>query len=403
LGFRERAAEAIPADELMRVDACDLAAHRLSMVDVAQYLLFQAKHIRLALRAGEPSRVAIGLMDEAALKAFEGGAGLVRGEEVWKQGMSVAERTNDPLVLAKCTMWGGYVTWAAGNWKESLSLFERAGEIAARAHVLHALGLIKMQHGMLDCLMFLGRLRDYGGCLAGWLNDARRRGDRFATCALLVHSYVPCLAAGRPEDAEAVTRQGWEEWPHPGNIFGTYWVLYGRAEAALYRGEGRRAWELIRRERASLNRATLYEFLATLNLLMVHLHARAALAAAAAEPVGGFFSPRARLLRCAARDARRIERRRLPRLNPLATLIRAGLANLHGKREEAVSLLEAAEKGLEASDMELYAAAARRQRGTLMGGEGGQTLVASADAWMAGQDIRNPARIAAMLVPGFAD
>src|SRR5581483_8716729 len=110
---------------------------------------------------------------------------------------------------------------------------------------------------------------------------------------------------------------------------------------------------------------------------------------------------RASLLRSAAQDARRIERRRMPWADPLALLIRAGVASVRGRREEALALLAAAEEGFTTAGMDLYAAAARRRRGGLLGGEEGRSLVGSADGWIAGQDIRNPARITAMLAPGF--
>jgi hypothetical protein len=50
--------------------------------------------------------------------------------------------------------------------------------------------------------------------------------------------------------------------------------------------------------------------------------------------------------------------------------------------------------------MALFAAAARRCRGELLGGEAGRALVAEADAWMAAQSIRDPDRMARMLAPG---
>ena len=57
----------------------------------------------------------------------------------------------------------------------------------------------------------------------------------------------------------------------------------------------------------------------------------------------------------------------------------------------------------EAVDMGLFAAAARRRLGTLLGGDAGRALIAQADAWMAAQEVRNPARMAAGLAPGFPD
>jgi hypothetical protein len=48
----------------------------------------------------------------------------------------------------------------------------------------------------------------------------------------------------------------------------------------------------------------------------------------------------------------------------------------------------------------LYADAARRRLGELLGGEQGRALVAQANSWMTGQNIHNPARMTAMLAPG---
>lgn len=62
-------------------------------------------------------------------------------------------------------------------------------------------------------------------------------------------------------------------------------------------------------------------------------------------------------------------------------------------------LLAAAERAFDGADMALHAASARWRRGELLGGDQGRALVQQAEAWMAGQRIRNPARMAAMLAP----
>ena len=51
--------------------------------------------------------------------------------------------------------------------------------------------------------------------------------------------------------------------------------------------------------------------------------------------------------------------------------------------------------------MGIYAALARRHLGKLVGGDEGHTLIARADDWMTGQGIKNPARMAAGITPGF--
>ena len=106
------------------------------------------------------------------------------------------------------------------------------------------------------------------------------------------------------------------------------------------------------------------------------------------------------LLRGAEEHARMMLREKTRWGDALAILLRAGVAATQGETARALSLLEPAETGLAAADMALHAAAARRRRGELLGGDAGRGLVAAADAWMADQTIRNPARMTAMLAPG---
>ena len=113
-----------------------------------------------------------------------------------------------------------------------------------------------------------------------------------------------------------------------------------------------------------------------------------------------FWRERRKLLAAAARDARRMLRHHMPWGDPLAHLIQAGIAAARGSRDHAISLLRTAEAGFEAADMALYAAASRRRRGQLTGGDEGRSLVDQADAWMAGHDILNRDRMTAMLAPG---
>jgi hypothetical protein len=202
--------------------------------------------------------------------------------------------------------------------------------------------------------------------------------------------------------AEDFARQSRDTWPQKGNVMAGYWGLYARGEALLYRRDGSAAVALLHREQEFLNGSTHFRLLQPLHLLMLHLQGRAMLAAAQRTALSGwYFGARSRLLRSAARQAGKIERAKASWANPLATLLRAGIASVQGQSEEALRLLTQAEEEFHTADMEMYAAAARRQRGKLLGGDEGKALIASADAFMAEQDVKVPERIAAMLAPGF--
>jgi hypothetical protein len=66
---------------------------------------------------------------------------------------------------------------------------------------------------------------------------------------------------------------------------------------------------------------------------------------------------------------------------------------------EAIAHLSAAETMLHQADMRLFAAAARRRRGELIGGSEGRALIADADAVMGAQAILCPDRMTAILSP----
>jgi plasmid stability protein len=99
--------------------------------------------------------------------------------------------------------------------------------------------------------------------------------------------------------------------------------------------------------------------------------------------------------------ARKIERENMPWAKPFVAVVRAAVAHQRGQHTEATTLLAAAGDGFERGDMRLYAAASRRRLGELLPDDRGGQLIAEADAWMTVQRIKNPERMARMLVPGF--
>src|SRR5262249_49088982 len=126
-----------------------------------------------------------------------------------------------------------------------------------------------------------------------------------------------------------------------------------------------------------------------------HFRARAALAYA-------LTSGDAAALRVATRDAKAIERERMPWSKPMAALLRAGIASLEGDRGAAVAHARGAADGFDGVNMALHAAAARYRLGALVGGEEGRTLVERAETWMRSETVKNFARLTDMLAPGFA-
>src|SRR5262249_4520766 len=132
-------------------------------------------------------------------------------------------------------------------------------------------------------------------------------------------------------------------------------------------------------------------------IFLLHLRARAALAAAPAAAAPG------PLWHAAERDARLLRRERIAWAEALAQLVRAGVAMGRHDAGGARQRLEDAAGRLEAAGLHLQAAVARRRLGERVGGSEGQRLMEQAEAWMKGQNVRRPDRMTALLAPGFPD
>jgi hypothetical protein len=90
----------------------------------------------------------------------------------------------------------------------------------------------------------------------------------------------------------------------------------------------------------------------------------------------------------------------MPWAEMLAEIVWASARLTEGDRAAAIGHLRSAVERADDVGMALHAAAARFQLGTILGHTEGRKLVEAAEDWMRGQDIRVPARFAAMLVPG---
>ena len=129
------------------------------------------------------------------------------------------------------------------------------------------------------------------------------------------------------------------------------------------------------------------------------LHDRGASALAVLR--GGSRGFDARQARAIARDdAHALRATAMPYAPGFAALLEAGLALYEGRGERAAQLLRSAIGVLDAHQIGLYAAAARRRLGALVGGEEGRALLAEGDAALYVQGCRNLEAMTEMLVPG---
>ena len=90
---------------------------------------FQSRHLLLALKAGEPFRVARGLAFEAAQSASKGGTARKRSSQIAQQAEAIAQRVGHPHAIGLAIWASGVASYLNGSWRTAAELCERAAEI----------------------------------------------------------------------------------------------------------------------------------------------------------------------------------------------------------------------------------------------------------------------------------
>jgi tetratricopeptide (TPR) repeat protein len=398
LAFRERDESEISPDDLTRLDTCWSASAGLGLVNTILGQYFQARSLLFALEAGEPHRVQRALAIEAAYSSADGGKAEKRTAELLAMARALATKLDQPYAVAVTALAEGVSATLEGRWKTAHEACERA-ESTFRDRCTGVTWEVEtMRWFSLWSLAYCGGLGELGRLIPARLREARERGDLYAAiCHSTGLASLVWLAEDHPAEALAHSRDAMARWSQKSFHVGHWWAMLGERQIDLYTGDAEAAYRQIHDRWDALSRSLLLMVQLT-RLEATHLRARAALALARARP-----SERRGLCREVEQDAGRLVKEQRPWLDPLVVLLRAGVAATQGDTVKAEGLLQHAAIGLDGAHMALYAAAARWQRGRLLGGDAGQAIVVAAERWMGEQGIVNRARMAAMLAPGFDD
>jgi hypothetical protein len=395
LRFVARHVDDIDADTLLRVDTCWSAATGLMLVDMISASDFSARHLLMALDAGEPFRIARAMaIESAAWGAYPTGRSLSR--KLAQQSKALAKSVGSPHAMALSILADGMIATTMGEWKKASMFAEQALAILRDQCVGLTWELTIAQNLKIWALMYRGELREVSRQVPALLSDARSRGNLYLVTELCTRTNYVWLAADDPDEGERETVESIERWSQKGFHRQHYSAMLARAQTALYRGHAEAAWRLLAEQKSVLRRSLMTR-VQVIRIESLYLRARSALAMAAGNRNSHRF------LSVARADARRIARERMPWSDPIALLLKAGIAYLEGSAPLAVKYLHDAAARFDRADMNLYAAVARRRIGALQGDAPGRELQRQAEEWMAAQNIKNPAAMTRMLAPGFPD
>ncbi len=393
LRWKERDEDDLPHSVLREIDIYKTVAHGLSMVDSVRGMSFQARALRLALKAGEPSRAAMALAREAAFSAVRGARVIPRSEALIARAKAIAARLADP-----------YIGWFVRGCQATVWYFGGRYSDAERAILeLDAEGL-ELPRGawwelsslrLFRCisLMRLGRFAELAEVARGAIRDAQRRSDQHTAAIVGRCAHLGWLAV---EGADGARRRIDDARWHPlttGYHLHHWFSWRARAEISLFADDYDEAMQDFDTEYRGLQRSLLT------HVQVVRADSRWLVGRLLV--LKAMHSGDKRELSRARRIARAAARETGDLYSVEALLLRASVDTVGGRPEAAVGCLERASEIAATRNMLGYDAAARCARGALVGGAAGQELRDGGLDALRSLGVRDPIAMARLFVPGI--
>jgi eukaryotic-like serine/threonine-protein kinase len=393
LRYEPRAEAEVDPELLRRIDTCWAIGHGLVAVDSMEAGSLVTRAALLALRAGEPGRIACTLAVQAVMMAM---GDMGNPEPVYKVARDAAERSGDRYAKAFVSGIGGFLALLTrGDIEANFQSMAEANRMFRTLDWVANFEISTSNFQMVASLFHMGDWKDMAGRIVEYAREAERRGDLYGAASLmLLYGDVPHLMRDDAAAGERQIEDYLSRWRERDSDLQLSFAILCQIRVAAYQ---RRAGDILDRvearfraaEKAGLLRGTW------MRTLMCDGHARALLSAALElpEPL------RAPLLRRAAKEVKRLWRTRHPIGQAFSEMHGAAVELACGRRDRGLALLESAEKRHVDLGLRLYAHCCRRARGLLVGGEAGQAAAREVDMLMQAQGIARPAAVARMLLP----
>ncbi len=384
LKVHERAESEVPAADLLRLDTCEAIASSTS-VNPLLAANFWSQLLWHALRAGEPRRLIVAMTGAAGM-LFAFGAPRPYGQKILARALALAEKEKYSYGIGRCIFIRGQHAHLEGRWRESLAELHRAteilkGECMDSTALIDFIGTVEI----LD-LRFIGRMQQLAQKVQPYLKDAVERGRKSQELnARLNAGFLLLLREDAPERAEELVQAALHRLTEDDATLPRFFGLDALLLIRLYQGRTREAGQLFSQQRPIIERSGLLR----VDLFGTMWHGQGALLAlACGHPLADV-----------ERAARPLGRSRCVFAAAMSKLILALSRRRQGRHRESLALLREAEDDMSARDMALSAVCIRFRRGQWLGGTDGEALMGTARAEMILDGIKNPERMAAMLVP----
>jgi len=392
IGYTQRGASQVSSEELARIDTCWTVSVGLSMIDPIRASCFMSYGLLLALKAGEPYRIARGLAMESVLQSADGARGKHPIDAMLQRSDAIATELNSPHASAMASLARGWIGYLTGDFRECLKHCEISEKIFRDSCSGVSWELDTAQIYQIYSYSWLGDFGQFRLRLTEFLREANSRGDLYAErtmSAPLVDLYLIVdddLAAARRSVNESTQRRS-----HLGFHVQHFSNFNSELHFYLYSQNAQAAWNVACERRAGLKSSLLVR-VQFIRIWTAYLCGLGALAAASNDK---------RLLREAGREVSQLLSERVAWAKPFAVQIQAGIAWHKGEGEKAEKLLAAAASEFDDIGLAIYAAASRRRLGEIIGGQEGKQLVLESELAMKTMGVKNPESASRIFSPSL--
>jgi hypothetical protein len=396
--FRERPEQEISVEVRERFDASYAMAAPMGMIDGAQGLSFGALCLLLALRAGDPVRLANGLQVGGYGMMLQGARGRGRAAKLLTTVRNLSAQRGDTKLHATVAFSAGSQAYVIGQWRRALQYFAEAQDLYSKCSGTHwELASLKILR--LYTLFSLGEFAAMAKEYAPILEEARALDDQY--CCANMETFcqpIALLAADQLEDAREAVHAGLARWKVEQHGLQQVMAAQALNAAAFYDGTAESMMGFMQDQWRLLKSSGMASF-ENLRISWLERMARTGLAAAgAARPTAqGCDSG----LKAARQAFHQLKKQKLDWSHAVATAVEAGLMVADGNRNAAAELLLKAIEQFSEVDMRGNEASCRLYAGMLIGGSRGEELTKVARQWFASQNVVDADRMAALHAGGI--
>lgn len=396
-GFRYKicAQAQVPRAQLDRLDTCWAASRGLTYTDGLVGVVFHARHLRLALRCGEPVRLARAFGAEAhLLSSLKPVRKFARAQELLDEAEELVEQADSNLGRGMLHSHRGHVSLMVGNWPDAVSNLDRAAKVL-REHTQGTFDEIGycQAHSAL-CLQFMGRIRELAPLAHQMLRESTERSNPYVQgFARGIIAHYVLLSANRVDEATEQLAVYREDAP---KRFQAHQLNYVSLTVSnrRYCGDFAAAREIFATHEAEMAKFDLLRAPQARGEFLL-LKAQCALTVVSDE---GATSAR---LRAVEELGTQLLQLRLDHCRGYGHLVLATVKHQRDDKASAIAHLRKALAAFGRYQMQTMETAVKARLADLVLGSQGQRLRDDVDAYMQREGIVVPDRFVEMIAPGF--